>query len=234
MIISWINKFTTIDFPWELACVVFTPWCNLRCSYCHNSDFVIPEKIKNIRHTFIPKNAIFNFLEKRKQVLTGVSVCWGEPTLQLWLYDFCKRVKEMWFKVKVDTNGLSPQVIEKLIKDDLVDYVAMDVKQEIWKLEKVIWIKFDEKKYLQTIDLLKNSKIDYEFRTTVIKWVHNEKDMGKIAKQISFTKNYYLQNFKNFSWTLDENFSWESFSTKELETLQKLVKKYIKNTKIRN
>lgn len=234
MIISWINKFTAIDFPWELACVIFTPWCNFRCPYCHNSDFVIPSKIQKIKHTFISKKTILNFLEQRKWKLSGISICGWEPTLQIWLYEFCKKVKSLWFKVKIDTNGRNPEVLERLIKNKLIDYIAMDIKQEVWNFSSIVWVKISEKKYLETIELLKNSKIDYEFRTTIIKWIHTEKNIENIAKYISFTKSYYLQNFKNFSGTLDENFSWKSFSLEELENLKKIAKKYIKNVKIRN
>jgi len=233
MIISWINKFSLIDYPWQNCCIVFTPWCNFRCWFCHNSEFVLPEKLKQINKNIIPEKAIFNFLNKRKWLLTWVSICGWEPTIHKDLPNFCKKVKDMWFLVKLDTNGKSPKMIKELLDNKLVDYIAMDIKNEIWNFSKLAWVKLDEKPYLESIKIILNSNIDYEFRTTVTKWYHTTKIIENIAKYISSAKNYYLQNYKSWN-TLNKDFKWESFSNKELIIFQNIAKKYIKKVWIRN
>lgn len=233
MLISWINKFSLIDYPWQISCIIFTPWCNFRCGFCHNSEFVLPEKLKEINKNLIPEKAIFNFLAKRKWLLSWVSICGWEPTIHKNLPEFCEKIKKMWFLVKLDTNGQSPEMIKKLLDKKLVDYIAMDIKNEVWKFSELAWIKLNEKPYLESIKLILNSNIDYEFRTTVIKWVHNEKIIKNIAKYIIWAKNYNLQNYKWWN-TLDENFKWESFNESELNNFKKLAEKYIKNVWIRN
>jgi pyruvate formate lyase activating enzyme len=180
----------------------------------------------------ISEEDFFKFLETRKGLLSGVSICWWEPTLQKDLKPFCKKIKALGFKVKLDTNGRDSKIIKELIEENLVDYVAMDLKTAFWKWNNVVWVKIDETPYLETAKLLLNSDIDYEFRTTLIKWVHSKKDVEEMAKFIAWAKNYYLQNFRNLK-TLDENFKWEPFSTKELEEFKELCRMYVKNVKVR-
>ncbi len=233
MIISWINKFSTIDYPGELSCIVFTPGCNFRCKFCYNPEFVLPEMIEKIKQSFIPKKAFFNFLEKRKNLLSWVSICGWEATLQVWLYDFCKKLKEMWFKVKLDTNWRDSNILKKLVEDNLVDYIAMDIKQEIWKFSEVACVSLDEEKYLESLNFIKNSWVDYEFRTTVVKWIHTKENIGNIAKYLYPAKNYFLQNFKDFWEVLDKSFRPESFSQKELMELKFEAEKYLENVGVR-
>ncbi len=233
MQISAVNKFSLIDYPGKSSAIVFTPWCNFRCPFCHNSEFVLPEKLKDIYKSLIPEEAVFNFLETRKWLLEGVSICWGEPSMQKDLKDFCAKVKSMWFLVKLDTNGRAPKLIKQLLDEKLVDYIAMDVKNEVWKFRDIVWIELDENPYLESIKLLLNSDIDYEFRTTVIKWFHNKEIIENIAKYISGAKSYYLQNYKWWN-TLNPNFEWQSFNETELEYLKTIASKYIKNVWIRN
>ena len=232
MLISWINKFSLIDYPWQISCIIFTAWCNFRCGFCHNSEFVLPEKLKKISKYFIPEKAIFNFLEKRKWLLSWVSVCGWEPTIHNDLPEFCEKIKKMWFLIKLDTNGQSSEMIKKLLDKKLVDYIAMDIKHEIWKFSISAWVQLNENIYLESINLIKNSNIDYEFRTTVIKWVHNEKTIENIAKYIKWVKNYFLQNYKWWN-TLDRNYIWESFGKSELNNFRRIAEKYIKNVWIR-
>lgn len=233
MLISWINKFSLIDYPGQISCIVFTPGCNFRCGFCHNSEFVLPEKLKAVYKNIIPEKAVFNFLEQRKWLLDWVSICGWEPTIHKDLPNFCKKVKQMWFFVKLDTNWQSPEMIKELLEKKLVDYIAMDIKNEIWKFSDSAWVQLDEKPYLKSIQLILNSNIDYEFRTTVIKWVHNEVTIQNIAKYIQWSKAYYLQNYRSWK-TLDPHFKWESFSEKELEEFKNIGNIYIKNVWIRN
>jgi len=233
MLISWINRFSLIDYPWQISCIVFTPWCNFRCNFCHNPEFVLPERLNDISKYIIKEKQFLNFLDDRKWLLTWVSICWWEPTLQTDLLDFCRKVKEKWFLVKLDTNWRDPDLISELIEKKLVDYVAMDIKHSIGKFWVVAWVDVEEPLYLKSIKILLNSDIDYEFRTTVIKWYHTKKDIENISKYISWSKAYYLQNFKS-KWILNEKFDWKSFKVMELKELKQIAEKYIKNVWIRN
>ena len=232
MQISWINKFSLLDYPWKSSCIVFTPWCNLRCSFCHNPEFVLPELLKNTLKDLITEKAFFNFLEKRKWLLDWVSICWWEPTMQNDLEDFCKKIKDMWFLVKIDTNWRDPDLLKKLIENKLVDYIAMDVKNPLSKYEKITWMKEGPDKYLSSIKLLINSDIDYEFRTTVVKWIHYQSDIKNITETLTWAKNYYIQNYRKWN-TINKNFIWESFTEKELKEFKKIWEKSIKNIWIR-
>lgn len=232
MLISWLTKFSLLDYPWKISCIVFTPWCNMRCKFCHNSEFVLPEKIQKLKKNFILEEDFFKFLETRKWLLDWVSICWGEPTLQKDLLNFCKKVKKMWFLVKLDTNWRDSSILKKLIYKKLVDYIAMDIKYPLKKYSFLTWVNEDMQVYLYTINIILNSNIDYEFRTTVIKWYHRNKDIEEIVKLISWAKNYYLQNY-NWWNTLENNFDWKSFSKEELDEFVMIWKDRVKNIWIR-
>ena len=232
MLISWVNKFSLIEYPGEISCVIFTPGCNMRCKFCHNDEFVLPEKLKTVMNNLIPEEVFFNFLKDRKHALTGVSICGWEPTVQKDLIDFCRKIKSMWFKVKLDTNWRDSKIIKELIDEELVDYIAMDIKHIIPKIDDLVWIKIDKWEYLKTIEIIINSNIEHEFRTTVIKWVHDEESIEEMSKLIEWSNNYYLQNFRKEK-TLDPNFKWLPFKSKELEKFKKIAEKYINNVWIR-
>ncbi len=232
MLISWITKFSLIDFPGKVSCIIFTPGCNFRCDFCHNPEFVLPEFLKKNLKSLIFEKAFLAFLEKRKGLLEWVSICWGEPTLQKDLYIFCKKIKDMWFLVKLDTNGRDPEVLQKLLDNNLLDYVAMDMKNPFWKLHEIVWVNESEEEYKKSVKILLNSKIAYEFRTTVIKWIHTEEDIENIAKNIEWAQNYFLQNYRSGN-TLKKDFTWKSFQMQELEQLKNISKKYVRNIWIR-
>lgn len=231
MLISALKKTTLLDYPDKIATIIFTAWCNLRCGFCHNREFVLPEEIKKITD-FIPEEVFFNFLKTKVWLLDWVVICWWEPTINRDLYDFCKRIKDMWFLVKIDTNWQNPNVLQKLLDNKLVDYIAMDIKNSFLKYELTTWVKEDLEVYKKSIEIIKNSQIDYEFRTTLVKWFHTEEDIIEISKLISWAKKYYLQNFKWWN-TLEKDFSWTSFSKKELWQLQKVCLEYVENVHIR-
>ncbi len=129
MIISGVQKLTLVDYPGKTACIVFLPGCGLRCRYCHNPEFVLPERIKAMTDSFIPKEPFFRFLEARKGKLDGVSICGGEPTMHKDLPEFIAKIRTLGFLVKLDTNGHNHEMIVRLIRERAVDYFALDIKQ---------------------------------------------------------------------------------------------------------
>lgn len=232
MLISWIQKITLLDFPWKIACIIFTVWCNLRCKFCYNSEFVIPEKIKKIKDILIPEDVFFNFLSSRIWKLDWVVICGWEPTLQTNLIEFSKKIKDLWFFVKLDTNWQNPDVLKKLLEKKLVDYIAMDIKGDYENMHNLIW-EYDKNKYIKSIEIIKNAWIDYEFRTTLIKNYHNKDNFENVVKQISGSKKYFLQNYKWWN-TLQKDFDWKSFFYNELNDFKNIALKYVEKCEIRN
>jgi len=230
MKIGAITPFSLLDFPGKVSCIVFTAGCNFRCSYCHNPNFVLPELIQ--KQSLIPEPSFFSFLQQRKWLLEGVSICWWEPTIQKDLYNFCKKVKDLWFLVKLDTNGRDPEILEKLISENLVDYIAMDIKQSFEKWDKIIAIKTDIRPYKKSINILLQGSVDYEFRTTCIKWQHSKEDIRSISQNIKWAKKYFLQNFHSWN-TLWKDFDGNSFSEIELDNFKEVSNKYVESCEMR-
>ena len=203
MKIGGLQKLTLIDYPGKIACTVFLIGCNFRCPFCYNAELVLPEKIE--RQPIISEKDFFNFLKERKDLLEGVSLTGGEPCIYKDLPDFIKKIKNLGYSVKLDTNGSNPQMLKELIDKKLIDYVAMDIKAPFknqkaksknQKYSKAIGVKMDFSKIKKSIEIIKNSEIDYEFRTTVVPMVHTKEDIIQIAKALSPAKRYYLQNFR--------------------------------------
>lgn len=233
MLLSWIQPMTLLDYPGKVAAIIFTAGCNFRCPFCYNPDFVLPEKLKETMKDLIPEKAFFNFLEKRKEFLEGIVICWWEPTIQKDLYDFVKKIKSFWLLVKLDTNGQDPEILKKLIDENLVDYVAMDIKDSLENYE-LSWIKnLDMKPYLESIKILMEWKVDYEFRTTIIQWHHTKAKIEQIAKAIKWAKKYCLQNFEWKGKLLDPDFKGKRFTKKELEAMKEIVLRYVEICEIR-
>ena len=235
MHIAWIQKSTLVDYPGKVACVIFTQWCNFRCHFCHNPECVLPEKMLLFKNDLIPEEAFFNFLESRKWFLDGVSICGGEPTLQPDLYDFAKKVKSMWFSVKLDTNGRDYKLVQRMINDGILDYVAIDLKHAIYSYETAVGLPQTSAFFLSFEKLLQTLlewNIDYEYRTTVIKGMHTADDIESMAHFIRGAKHYYLQNY---IWgnTLDPNFWGQPFSDEELEEFKKIAEKYVQDVGVR-
>lgn len=194
MFIGGLQKFTLIDFPQKIACTVFTIGCPFRCPFCYSGELVLPEKIK--KQPKIIEKTFFDFLKKKKGFLEGVVLCGGEPTFQKDLAEFIKKIKDLGFAVKLDTNGLNFQILKKLIDQKLIDYTAMDIKASKEKYDFFSGTKNAITNIEKSIDLLKKGKIDFEFRTTIAPGLF-EKDFLKIANWIG-EKNvkYFLQEFK--------------------------------------
>jgi pyruvate formate lyase activating enzyme len=196
MQIGGLQRTTLIDFPGRLAATVFLCGCNFRCPFCYSSELVLPEKIKE--QPKISFKEFFDFLKERKGLLEGVVICGGEPTIHKDLDAFIKKIKDLGYAVKLDTNGSNPAALKRLFRKKLLDYVAMDIKAALNFKEYgfASGNRADLKKIKQSIDIIKNSGVDYEFRTTVVPGIHNKKEINKIIKALSPLKMYYLQNFK--------------------------------------
>jgi len=192
--IGGLQKTTLIDYPGRLAATVFLINCNFRCPFCYSSELVLPEKIK--KQPRISQKEFFSFLRERKGLLEAITVCGGEPTLNKDLSSFIKKIKKLGYLVKLDTNGSNPKMLKSLIDKKLIDYVAMDIKAPRKKYEKVIGKGVNVDDIEKSIKILKQNKVNYEFRTTVVPSIHSQKDIIEIAKWLSPAKRYYLQNFR--------------------------------------
>lgn len=226
MIISGFQKLTLLDYPNKLASIVFTQGCNFKCAYCQNSDLL---SIKT--EGLIEEKEIFDYLKKRKKVLDGVVITGGEPTIQPNLTLFIQRVKDLGLKVKLDTNGSNPEIIKKLLKEDLVDYIAMDIKTDFDKYGDIIKINWNMDNIKKSIKLIKESTIEHEFRTTINKNDHTIEDLRRICEYLGPDENYYIQNFEQSDYVLDK--SLKSFSKDELIKIEKKLKKEFPNVKVR-
>lgn len=232
MLVSWLERLSLLDFPGRVACVVFTLGCNLRCGYCHNSEFVLPEKIRQIKNGLQQTENFFQFLEKRQGILEWVSICGGEPTIHKDLEDFVRKIKNMGFLVKLDTNGYRPQVIQNLLEKNLLDYVAMDIKHSWEKYESLVGRVPDISAYAESVEIIKKMAPDYEFRSTIIGGIHDLEDFEKMSEQIAGAKSYFLQRYRTGN-VLDPNFQGFSPTEKSLLQMQRIAEKYVQNCQIR-
>jgi len=211
-----------VDYPEHIACLIFTQGCNFRCPFCHNRDLVNSMDSKNQ----ISEKEILDYLEKRRGLIDGVCISGGEPLLQKDIAIFMKLVKEKGYKIKLDTNGSKPQILKKLIEDKLIDYVAMDIKNSFSNYGQTSGvINIDLEKVKESIAILKNSNIDYEFRTTVVKELHSFEDLKFICEYLGNNVKYYLQNYRDCETVLVSGY--HGFEKEELlEFKNKLNKDY--------
>ncbi len=232
MLIGGIQTLTLLDFPEKVACIIFTAGCNFRCGFCHNPQFVDPEEIKNLQGNFIPEDKFFSFLKSRGKFLDGVVISGGEPTIQPDLIDFVEKIKKCGLLVKLDTNGTNPDIVEKMLKKNLLDYVAMDIKNSPENYNEICDTQVNIEKITKTKNLLLNSKIPYEFRTTVLREFHNKDEITKIADFIKGAQKYTIQNFRPEK-TLNKKFEHLlGFEKKELEEFKKIAEKTIPTVKV--
>lgn len=205
MIIGGLQKLTLIDYPGKIAATVFLVGCNFRCPFCHNPELVFPIG-KGLMAGFIKEKSFFDFLKKRQGKLEGICITGGEPSIQDGIEFFVKKIKHLGFLVKFDTNGSRPDVLKKLINEKLVDYFAMDIKNSLKKYQKTTGVFRDTKRIQLSIDLIRNSGIDYEFRTTVVPGLHTKKDFLEIGKLLKGSRRYFLQKYEDKGKILDEKF----------------------------
>ncbi len=217
-----------IDYPDKIAAVIFFRGCNFRCPYCHNS-WLLEKKEKSISLSYI-----LDFLKKRIGKLDGVVLSGGEPTIQSNLKNVIEKIKNLGYPVKLDTNGYKPETIAKLLNGNLLDYIAMDIKGPFYKYGKITNSDIKIEKIKQSINIIKSSRIDYEFRTTVVKSLLTENDILTCGKHIKGAKTYYLQKFNHNNNTLDKNFKKEeTYSDEELKKIIGKLKFNVKNSAFR-
>ncbi len=236
MEIKGVVDLSLVDWDGKLSSVIFLSRCNFRCPFCHNYALVLhPEREKTI-----PLERLEDNLQKQRDWLDGVCITGGEPTLHSDLPESCSKLKEMGLLVKIDTNGTNPQMVKGLIEGGVVDYVAVDIKAPLTleKYSKAIGV--DAKSFLgkvkETVGILLNSEVDYEFRTTVVPTLHNEKDIEEISRDIRGCKRYVLQKFDVSieKKTLDPAFSGlKPFSDEKMKAFLTAARKNVPNAKIR-
>ena len=183
------QKISFIDYPEKICTVLFLGGCNFRCSYCHNGPIVHADG------NSLSQEKIFRFLKKRRKFLDGVCISGGEPTLYEEIYDLIDRIKKEGFLVKLDTNGTNPKLLKRLLHNRMLDYIAMDVKAPFNKYNQIVGAEVDIKVIEESIHMVMNSSVEYEFRTTVGKEILSIEDIRSISELIKGSTRYYLQNF---------------------------------------
>ena len=215
MIIRGLQKTTLLDFPEKLACTVFTGGCNFRCPFCHNASLVLNSgAIEEI-----PEDEFFSYLSRRKGILDGVCITGGEPLLNSDIFEFIKKIRSYGLLVKLDTNGSMPDRLEALLDAGLVDYVAMDIKNAPTKYALTAGVDEYPAEIERSIDIIIKKAPEYEFRTTVVRELHEKEDIIKIANRIKNAKKYFLQSYVDSGDIISSGFSAYS-PTEMLEILE--------------
>lgn len=227
MQIHGFNKTTLLDYPGIVASTIFTGACNYRCPFCQNADLVLDPASQPI----ISEDEIFAHFRKRKGIVEGVCITGGEPTLQKDLYEFVKKCKDEGLKVKLDSNGTNPEILKKLVGDGLLDYVAMDIKSSPEGYAKASGVNADISLIKESVDFLINGNLPFEFRTTVVRELHDAQTMKDIAQFIDGAKNYFLQGFVDSERVIQSGLS--AYSREELEAFLPLFEGHVANVSIR-
>lgn len=226
MLIGGLQKSSLVDYPSKICTVVFTIGCNFRCGYCHN-----PELIK--KEEYILEEDFFEFIKTRIGKIDAIVISGGEPTLQNDLEDFITKCKALNFLVKLDTNGTNPEVLENLISKGLLDYIAMDIKAPFEKYTNITRRFLDIEKIKKSIEIIMNSGVDYEFRTTVVRSQLSIDDLIKISENIKGAKKYYMQKFVAKD-ILDEKLKNEkTYSDTEFYEIARNLEKNIEKVGVR-
>lgn len=221
MKIGGFQKTSILDYPEKISSIIWTVGCNFRCPFCYNKDLV-EGKVK----TF-DEEEILSYLKMRKNLIEGLVITGGEPLIYNDICNFISKVKKLGYKIKIDTNGIYPEKLQKLIDKKLIDYIAMDIKAPKEKYDKLTGVKTDINKIQKSINIIKNSKIDYEFRTTIIPNFLTKEDMINIAKWLSGSKKYYIQQFKSdVPLISDKLINVNPYSKEELTNILKEIEHY--------
>ena len=229
MLIKGLQKLTLLDFPEKMACTLFTFGCNFRCPFCHNASLVLSDRADD---SVITEEEFFSFLQKRRGMLEGVCISGGEPTLQPDLPDFIRRIKSMGFAVKLDTNGYRPAVLRALIGEGLVDYVAMDMKNSLSRYPETVGIsRFDTAPIEESMDLLMENRVPFEFRTTLVRGLHTPESIAEMGRRLAGEERFFLQTFEDSGDLIADGLS--GFDREETEALLAVLCNYVPNAQIR-
>ena len=226
MNVQGYQKLTLLDFPGRTACTVFTGGCNLRCPFCHNAGLVRTPLAEPNR-----TDEVLEYLRKRRGILDGVCVTGGEPLLQPDLEDFLRKVKEMGYAVKLDTNGMLPQRLAVILATNLVDYVAMDIKSSPDGYAAATGTDADVSAVTDSLSILRQSGIPFELRTTAVRGIHTEADFAAIGEWIGDVPAYFIQRFVDSGQLLGSG--CEAFSSEEMERLLTTVRVYTPSAQLR-
>ncbi len=228
MKIAGLEKMSLVDFDGYVCATIFTAGCNFKCGFCHNSALVIgADKLP-----LIPEQEVLSYLEKRKGILDAVCISGGEPTLQPDLKEFCSKVKKLGYKIKLDTNGTNPTLVKELFNEGLVDYFAMDIKNDRDSYASIIGFdKYDITKIQETVSFFLNGGVPYEFRTTIIAEFHKEQNIREIGKWIKGADKYFLQKFKNSENCIESHLSAVDDNT--VLKFKDILSEYIPTTRLR-
>jgi pyruvate formate lyase activating enzyme len=230
MLISGLQKLTLLDYPGRVACTVFTGGCNFRCPFCHNATLVLPERLRGDADG---EETVLQFLKRRQGVLEGVAITGGEPLLHPDMPDFLRKIRAMGYKIKLDTNGSFPERLAALVEEGLVDRVAMDVKNAPALYAQTVGLEtLDFDAVTRSKDYLLQGKVDYEFRTTVVRGLHTAESLKEAAAWIRGAREYYLQQYKNSGEVIAED-GLEAFSEDEMRGLLNEVREIIPTAKLR-
>lgn len=228
MKIQGLQKLTLLDFPERTACTVFTAGCNFRCPFCHNASLVVDI----LPEVEIAEEEFFSFLKKRQGILDGVCITGGEPLLQPDLKSFIKRIKELGYAVKLDTNGSFPDKLKYLVEEQLVDYVAMDIKNAPDTYAVTAGIeRLDMEAIKESVSYLKEGHVAYEFRTTVVKNYHEKESFEKIGQWIAGAEKYFLQNFVDSGDLIGKK--TKGCSEEEMREYLEVVRQYVPEAELR-
>ena len=222
------EKLSLVDYDDNLTTTLFSSGCNFRCPFCHNKDLVLGKDLYEI-----PWEEIYSFLIKRKGMLNAVCVSGGEPTLLPDLEDKLKQIKELGYKVKLDSNGYNPSILKKLAKKGLVDYFAMDIKGSLDKYPEITGVAhLDTSRIKESIDFIMSSGIPYEFRTTVMEEYHDEEEMKKIGELIKGANRYFIQMYIDSPNCIKGGF--HTIGKEKADILKEVIKPYVKYVSLRS
>jgi len=239
MIIAGLEKLSLIDYPNHLSAIVFTQGCNFRCHYCYNPMLVWPKRTDNGKYgqegsPYISEESLLSFLKERQGKLNGVVITGGEPTLHKDLPSFIEKIRKLGYDIKLDTNGTNPNLLKKLIEDKLLDYIAMDFKAPISSYQEVVNVELDFLNIKKSAKIIRESGLDYEFRTTVVPQLIDKAKIEEIGKLLQGSEKWFLQKFKSETDLINDKYrNLRSYNDKEMDELVKVAKKYVNLVKWR-
>lgn len=225
-----LQKLTLLDYPGLVACTVFTGGCNFRCPFCHNALLVT--RMQESRSGIMEQEEVLAFLKKRAGLLEGICITGGEPLMQKDLQQFIEKARKLGYKIKLDTNGSYPERLQALIEQGLLDYVAMDIKNSPEAYGKTAGLDiFNVEHIKESVEILKNSGVDYEFRTTVVREFHSRESFEEIGRWIQGDSKYFLQGFKDSGNLIEEGLS--GFTKAEMEEFLEIMRQWVPGAELR-